>query len=167
MKLGGVTFDQHVAQLVRYNHDFLIGRLTSEILRKRFGVFSEDNNAVLTVSGRDLITGVPQRREISINLVRAAIKEPLEQCVEAIQSLMDRTPSEIRKAVRRNGIFLTGGVANLPGLELYLEEMTGFRVRTAIDPDICAVTGLKMIIESKELKKLAYSMLEENYRWMR
>ena len=167
LKLGGVTFDQHVAQLVRYNHDFLIGRLTSEILRKRFGVFSEDNNAVLTVSGRDLITGVPQRREISINLVRAAIKEPLEQCVEAIQSLMDRTPSEIRKAVRRNGLFLTGGVANLPGLELYLEEMTGFRVRTAIDPDICAVTGLKMIIESKELKKLAYSMLEENYRWMR
>ena len=81
--------------------------------------------------------------------------------------MIDRTPSEIRKSVRKNGIFLTGGVANLPGLELYLEEMTGIRVHTAIDPDICAVTGLKMIIESKELKKLAYSMLEENYRWMR
>ena len=167
LKIGGVVFDQHVAQLVRFNHDFLIGRLTAEVLRKQFGVFSEDNNAVLTVSGRDLITGVPQRREISINLVRAAIKEPLEQCVEAIISLMDRTPPEIRKAIRRNGIFLTGGVANLPGLELYLEEMTGIKTRTAIDPDICAVTGLKNIIEYKELKKMAYSMIEENYRWMR
>lgn len=167
LKVGGGTFDQSVAQLVRYNHDFLIGRLTSEVLRRRFGVFSESNNAVLTVSGRDLITGVPQRREISINLVRAAIKEPLEQCVQAIMSLMDRTPPEIRKAIYRNGIFLTGGVANLPGLELYLEEMTGIHVRTAIDPDICAVTGLKNIIESKELKKFAYSMIEENYRWMR
>ena len=87
--------------------------------------------------------------------------------MDAIQSLMDRTPSEIRKAVRKNGIFLTGGVANLPGLEVYLEEMTGIRVRTAIDPDLCAVMGLKKIIESKDLKKLAYSMIDENYRWMR
>lgn len=167
LKIGGTVFDQHVAQLVRYNHDFLIGRLTAEVLRKRFGVFSEDNNAFLTVAGRDLITGIPQRREISINLVRAAIKDPLEQCVQAVQSLMERTPSEIRKAIYRNGMFLTGGVANLPGLELYMEEMTGIRAHTAIDPDTCAVVGLKNIIESKELKQFAYSMLEENYRWMR
>ncbi len=167
LKTGGRVFDQHVAQLVRYNHDFLIGRLTAEVLRKRFGVFSEDNNAVLTVAGRDLITGIPQRREISINLVRAAIKDPLEQCVQAVQSLMERTPPEIRKSIHRNGIFLTGGVANLPGLELYMEEMTGIRTRTAIDPDICAVTGLKNVIGSQELKKFAYSMIEENYRWMR
>lgn len=167
LKIGGTVFDQHVAQLVRYNHDFLIGQLTAEVLRKRFGVFSEDNNAFLTVAGRDLITGIPQRREISINLVRAAIKDPLEQCVQAVQSLMERTPSEIRKAIYRNGLFLTGGVANLPGLELYMEEMTGIHTHTAIDPDTCAVVGLKKIIESKELKKFAYSMLEENYRWMR
>lgn len=167
LKVGGNVFDQSVTQLVRFNHDFLIGRLTSERLRRHFGVFSEDHNAVMTVSGRDLITGIPQRREISINLVRAAIKEPLEQCVQAIQALLERTPPEIRKAVRRNGLFLTGGVANLPGLELYLEEMTGIRAHTAIAPDICAVTGLKNIIESRELKKLAYSMIEDNYRWMR
>lgn len=68
--------------------------------------------------------------------MRAAVKEPLEQCVQAIMALMDRTPPEIRKSIRRNGIFLTGGVANLPGLELYLEEMTGIRTHTAIDPDI-------------------------------
>ena len=37
----------------------------------------------------------------------------------------------------------------------------------AAQPDICAVTGLKKIIMSKELRQLAYSMLDENYRWMR
>lgn len=167
VKVGGVTFDQSVAQLVRYNHDFLIGRLTAEVLRKKFGVFSDGTNACLTVAGRDLITGVPQQREISISLVRAAIKEPLEECIRAMNSLLDRTPPEVRKAIYKNGIFLTGGLANLPGLEVYIEEVTGIRVRTAIDPDICAVTGLKQIIMSKDLKKLAYSMLDENYRWMR
>ena len=43
LKVGGITLDHAVAQLVRYSHDFLIGRITAEMLRKRFGVFSEDN----------------------------------------------------------------------------------------------------------------------------
>lgn len=166
VKVGGSTFDQAVATLVRYNHDFLIGRLTSEILRKKFGL-SDDDSSFLTVAGRDLITGLPQRREISSTLVRVAIREPMKDCLRAIQSLLDRIPPEIRKAIYKNGIFLTGGVAGLPGLEGYIERVLGITVHTALEPDICAVTGLKQIMMSKELKKLAYSMLNESYRWMR
>ena len=62
---------------------------------------------------------------------------------------------------------LPAGVAHTAGLETYIEEMIGIRCRTALEPDICSVTGLKKIIESPELRKLAYSMIEENYRWMR
>ena len=65
LKVGGSDLDQAVAQLVRYNHDFLIGHQTAETLRRNFGVFSDDDNAVMTAAGRDLITGIPQRREIS------------------------------------------------------------------------------------------------------
>ena len=70
-------------------------------------------------------------------------------------------------AIQENGIFLTGGLSYLPGLARYIEGTTGYRVRVARRPDICAVEGLSRIIQSKELKKLAYSMLDENYRWMR
>lgn len=167
LKIGGVNFDQAIIQLIRYNHDFLIGRLTAENLRKKAGIFSDDNNVVIPVAGRNLITGVPQQHGISINLVRSALKEPLEQCVEAILTMLDRTPPEIRKAIMKNGIFLTGGVANLQGLEVYIEEMTGIPARTAIDPEICAITGLKHIMMSKDLRKLAFSMLNEGYRWMK
>ena len=55
----------------------------------------------------------------------------------------------------------------MPGLELYIEQMVGIKSRSALQPDICAVNGLKRIIMSKELKKLAFSMIEDNYRWMR
>lgn len=167
VKIGGATFDHAVATLVRYNHDFLIGHKTAEGLRKNFGIYNDGQHACMTVAGRDLITGVPQQREISSTLVRAAIKDPLDECIRAVNSLLDRTPPEVRRPIDKNGIFLTGGMANLPGLEGYMEAVTGIRVRTAIDPDICSVTGLKKILMSKDLKKLAYSMLEENYRWMR
>ena len=40
LKIGGVSFDLAVVNLVRHSHDFLIGRLTAEVLRKNFGIFT-------------------------------------------------------------------------------------------------------------------------------
>lgn len=167
LKIGGVTFDQAIINLIRHSHDFLIGSHSAELLRQRFNVFNGDAETAVPVAGRDLITGVPMRKAISINLVRAAFKDPLLECVNAIQSLIDRTPPEVRRAIYENGIFLTGGIANMDGLDAYIENMIGIRTMTSVHPDICAVTGLKQIIMSKDLRKLAYSMLDESYRWMR
>ena len=167
LKIGGMTFDQAVTNLVRHNYEFLIGRLTAEMLRRRFGIFGGDSSAIMAVAGRNLVTGVPQQREIPISAVRAAMKEPLAECITQIQMLLERTPPEVLRAIQQNGIFLTGGLACLPGLDRYIEGATGYRVRVAQRPEICTVVGLGGIIKSKELKKLAYSMLDDNYRWMR
>ena len=167
LKIGGVNFDREIMNQVRYSHDFLIGQHTAEVLRKRFGVYTGEADAMLSVAGRDLITGLPMRKNISQNLVRAALKEPLLECVHTIYAMLDRTPPEIRKSIEKNGIYMTGGVANMPGLQTYIAKATGLKTFIAEQPDICAVYGLKRIMMSKELSKLAYSMLDDNYRWMK
>lgn len=167
IKIGGIHFDNAIAHLVRHNRDFLIGRLTAEMLRREFGVFDQAADASLTVAGRNLITGVPQQKSIPIGLVRAAMKEPLSDCVRAIKSMIDRTPPDVRRGIDQNGICLTGGLANLKGLSTYLEESTGLGVRTVQNPELCAVSGLKKIILNKDYSKLTYSMLDEDYRWLR
>ena len=58
----------------------------------------------MEVAGRDLITGVPQQKEISVNLVRAAVKEPLAACIREIDLLLERTPPEVRKSIEMNGL---------------------------------------------------------------
>ena len=167
LKTGGMSFDAEVANKVRNNHDFLIGHLTAEILRRKFGVFDDDKTESMKVSGRNLVTGVPQQMDISVGLVRAAIKDPLKECINAIMFLIERTPPEVLLALKKNGIYLTGGLANLPGIATYVRETTGFRVRETRNPEFCAVSGLKQVIQSKNMKKWAYSMLDNNYRWMR
>ncbi len=168
LKIGGVTFDEAIVNLVRHSHDFLIGRLTAELLRKRFGVYTgESESASMVVAGRDLITGVPMRQPVEFALIRASLKEPLLECVRHILSLLDRTPPEVRKAIYKNGIFLTGGIANMPGLETYIEKATGITARTAKQPELCSVSGLRNIIRSPQLRERACSMLDEKYRWMR
>ena len=168
VKIGGEHFDKAVSSLVRHNRDFLIGRLTAERLRREFGVFDQNTGSVLKVYGRDLITGVPSHTDITISLVRAAMKEPLEECVRAIRSMIDRTPPDVRRAIEAKGIYLTGGIANLRGLTTYLEGSIGLPVMTVPNPELCAVKGLqKIILHKAYYKKLTYSMLDENYRWLR
>lgn len=168
LKLGGEHYDQAIASLVRHNLDFLIGRVTAESLRRQFGIFSESDDATLKVSGRNLITGIPQQRDIPISLVRAAIRDPLGECVSAIRSMIDRTPPDVRRGIMQNGIYLTGGLARLKGIPTYLQESTGLPVTTAESPELCAVTGLQRIIQNKQdYKRLTYSMLDEDYRWLR
>ena len=168
LKIGGEQFDQAIIHLVRHSKDFLIGRTTAESLRKEFGIFTQKDSASLSVSGRDLIFGVPNTKKIPISLVRAAMKEPLEECTEAIRVMYERTPPDVRKGIRENGICLTGGLANLKGLSTYLQESTGLPVAVAEEPELCAVKGLRAIAQDKHIyKKLTYSMLDEDYRWLR
>lgn len=167
VKVGGTAFDNAIVNLVRHNNDFLIGRLTAEGLRKHFNIFDAESDDSLSVAGRDLITGVPRQQEISVNLIRAAIKEPLDICIHEMKILLERTPPEVFHSIQKNGIYLTGGLANVKGLAAYIEGSTGIKTNTVLEPEVCIAKGLKKIIQSKELKKLTYSMLDENYRWMR
>lgn len=167
LKIGGNTLDQAIVNHVRYNKDFLIGRVTAETLRKTFGIGDCGSKQVLTVSGRNLVSGVPETQDIPIGLVHAAMKDHLAVCMREVKVLLERTPPEVLRSIQKNGIYITGGVSNLKGLANYIEGYTGFKVNTMKEPEFCTVKGLKQIIQSKDLKQLTYSMLDENYRWMK
>ena len=51
VKVGGLTFDQGIINLVKHSHDFLIGRQTAEVLRRNFNVFTGDSDSSI-IGGR-------------------------------------------------------------------------------------------------------------------
>ena len=167
LKVGGTTLDNAIVNAVRYNQEFLIGRLTAEELRKNYGVDSSIEVDLMAVAGRNLRTRVPEQKKVSRALVRAAMKEPITACTREIHAMLERTPPEVQRSIRNNGIYLVGGTAGLKGMQTYMEHALGIKVHTMKQPELCAVNGLKKIIESKELMNKTYSMLDENYRWMR
>jgi len=167
LKIGGNTLDQSIVSNIRYNKDFLIGRVTAENLRKHFGIGDHEDEKVLNVSGRNLVSGIPETQDIPASMVYAAIKEHLHTCVHEMKVLLERTPPEVLCSIQRNGIHITGGMSNLKGFSNYIENYMGLKVNTLTEPEFCTVKGLKQIIQSKDLKQLTYSMLDENYRWMK
>ncbi len=167
LKIGGNTTDQMISNHVKFNDDFLIGRLTAETLRKHFGMLEEEKKDSLRISGRNLLTGIPEQRAIDKKLVQKPVQDYLDMCIREMKAMIEHTPPEVLLSIKREGIYLTGGMAGLKGIASYIESVIDVKVHVAADPDICVVKGLKKIIQSKELKKYTYSMLDDNYRWIK
>ena len=167
LKIGSITFDHAIVNAVRYYHEFLIGHLSAEELRKKYGMSPEEISEDFKVAGRNLITRIPEQKHIPRCIVQEAMKQPLYTCLHEIHTLLERTPPEVQRMIQKNGIYISGGFANLKDLKTYMENELATSVHIAQQPELCAVTGLKRIIESKDYMKMTYSMLDENYRWMR
>lgn len=52
-------------------------------------------------------------------------------------------------------------------LATFIEYYTEIPVHTARYPEACVINGLKKIIVSNEYEKFTYSVLDDNFRWIK
>ena len=76
-----------------------------------------------------------------------ALREPTLKIVEAVHSVLEKTPPELAADVADRGIVLTGGGALLRGLEELIEDRTGINTMTADDPMTCVAIGTGKYVE--------------------
>ena len=67
--------------------------------------------------------------------------------MEAVHSVLEKTPPELAADVADRGIVLTGGGALLRGLEELLEDRTGISTITAEQPMTCVAIGTGKFVE--------------------
>lgn len=75
------------------------------------------------------------------------MREPTLQIVEAIHSVLERTPPELAADIADRGIVLTGGGSLLRGLEELISDKTGINTMTAEDPMTAVAIGTGKYVE--------------------
>ena len=78
----------------------------------------------MEIKGRNVITGLPKTAVLTSEEIREALKDVMGQILEAIHSVLEKTPPELAADVVERGIVLTGGGALLRGLEELIGEHT-------------------------------------------
>ncbi|MBN1778176.1 MAG: rod shape-determining protein [Clostridiales bacterium] len=165
IRVGGVKMDEAIVNFIKREFNILIGDRTAEEVKLDLGAalpINEERRA--RIRGRDLITNLPQTTEISSAQIYEAIHDPCVAVLSAIKWLLERTPPELTADVMHNGIYLTGGGAQLYGMDQMIASELGIPVLLAKEPADCAVLGLGNIIENFDvLEQLGYSgFLKEN-----
>ena len=101
----------------------------------------------MDVKGRNLVSGLPNTITISSDEMEEALKETTSQIVEAIHSVLEKTPPELAADIADRGIVLTGGGSLLRGLEELIEHHTGINTMTAEDPMTAVAIGTGKYVE--------------------
>lgn len=142
IKVAGDKFDDAIIRFIRKKFNAVIGDRTAEELKKEIGsVYPQGKETFMEVRGRSLLTGLPQSITVSSEDIRDALDEVAVQIVDAVHSVLERTPPELVGDIAENGIVMTGGGAMIEGLDKLLMEKTGIHVYLADDPLSCVAKG--------------------------
>ncbi len=147
IKIAGDDFDEAIVRYMRKKHNLLIGERTAEDIKIRIGTCYTSTNDTMDVRGRNLVTGLPRTITVSAEETEEALREATLQIVEAVHSVLEKTPPELAADVADRGIVLTGGGALLRGLEELIEEKTGINTMTAEQPMTCVAIGTGKYVE--------------------
>ena len=148
IKVAGDDFDEAIVRFMRKKHNLLIGERTAEEIKINVGtVYKRPENLTMDVRGRNLVTGLPRTITVSSEETEEALREATSQIVEAVHSVLEKTPPELASDIADRGIVLTGGGSLLSGLEDLIEAKTGINTMTAEDPMTCVAIGTGKFIE--------------------
>ena len=154
IKIAGDDFDEAIVRFMRKKHNLLIGDRTAEDIKIQIGTtYQMMENDAMEVRGRNLLTGLPKTVMVTSAETEEALRETAGQIVEAVISVLERTPPELSADILDRGIMLTGGGALLRGLEEMIEERTGINTMTADDPTQVVAVGTGQFVELTSLYK--------------
>lgn len=148
IKIAGDDFDEAIVRYMRKKHNLLIGERTAEDIKIKIGsAYRRQEIVAMDVRGRNLVTGLPKTISVTSEETEEALRETTSQIVEAVHSVLEKTPPELAADIADRGIVLTGGGCLLYGLEELIEEKTGITTMTAEDPMTAVAIGTGKFVE--------------------
>ncbi len=163
LRIAGDEFDDSIIHYIKKEYNLMIGERTAESIKLTIGsAYPLEEEETHTISGRDLVTGLPKELSISSMEIREALREPINSVVDSIKYTLEKTPPELAADIMERGIMLAGGGALLKGLDKLISEETGIPVFIAEQPLDCVVLGTGKVLE--EIDTLSNVLLSSKRR---
>lgn len=165
LRIAGDDMDVNIKDYIKLKYKMEIGLITAEKTKMVLGNASKkyyskandndngeegaskDYRTEMEIRGRDIVSGLPLNIVVTSDEIREAIMETVNNIVNAIKRVLEKTPPELSSDIYSNGIVLTGGGALLKGLDIYIEKETGLKVFIADNPLHSVALGAGKICE--------------------
>ncbi len=152
IKVAGDKFDEAIVKYMRKKYNMMVGERTSEEIKMHIGTaYPRVQEVSMEVRGRNLITGLPKTVEVTSTELQEALEEPVAAIVDAVHSVLEKTPPELAADISDRGIIMTGGGSLVYGLDKLIQEKTGINVIIADDAVSCVALGTGKALENLEV----------------
>lgn len=153
IRVAGDALDTAIINYLKKNAGINVGDKMAEEIKFEIGsAYEDDDEALFDVRGRDVRTGLPKTVQIKESQIREAMRENIDEMLEAVKLTLEHTPPELAADVMERGIMLTGGGALIKGLDRLLTSVTKIPAYVAEYPLDCVAVGTGKALDNiKEL----------------
>lgn len=152
IKIAGDSFDDAIIRYLRETYGLLVGVRTAEDIKINIGcAIPRENDVTMTAKGRSSATGLPMSVEISGNEICECLTSQLEQITQAARTLFERTSPQLVSDITNSGVVLTGGMAQLYGLDTLISESLSLDVTIPVKPNLCVSKGCESALKQMRI----------------
>lgn len=153
LRTGGDAMDEAIVQYIKKNKEIDIGLASAKKIKHTVGCAQKRSEELeMFCVGKNHVSGMPETFEISSNEIYDALKDIIEEIFKGIVSVLEQVPPELYSDICSEGIMITGGLANLPGIDKELSQRLTIKVQRAADPEHCAAKGAGYML--RHMRKL-------------
>ena len=158
IKIAGNTIDENIIKYVKRKYNLLIGNKMAEVAKIAIGcAIKTDVNKRYRVKGKNLLTRLPDWVDLSSNELVETIVESFDDIIKVLKELLENIPPELAGDIQERGITLTGGTANLYGIDKLISQEIGLSVSIPNFPESCTAIGAGLAIKYiNQLEKDGY-----------
>ena len=148
IRVAGDELNEDIVQYMRTKHNLLIGEPTAERIKHEIGsAYSLPQERTYTVAGRNLVTGLPSRVDVSSIEIREATSGSNNILIDTVKDALDDTPPELVGDLMESGICLAGGGSQLQMMADRITDEVNIRAWVADDPETCVARGAGRVLE--------------------
>ncbi|WP_052802712.1 rod shape-determining protein [Campylobacter jejuni] len=152
IRTAGDKFDMSIVNYVKEKYNLIIGERTGEEIKITIGsAIQLPKELSMVVKGRDQVSGLLSRIELTSEDVREAIREYLKEIADALKMVLEMMPPDLASDIVENGVVLTGGGALIRGFDKYLSEIVRLPVYIADEPLLAVAKGTGKALEEISL----------------
>ena len=154
VKCAGNRIDIAIIDYVKKTRNLSIGEKTAEDIKITVGsALPLEEELMMDIKGRDVLSGLPRTTEIRTNEVVRAIGKELREMIKAIKDVFQNTPPELAADIIDGGIIMTGGTSQLRNFPELVKRRTGVKAQLANDALFCVVAGTGIALEHLDTYK--------------
>lgn len=152
IRTAGDKIDSSIVNYVKEKYNLLIGERTGEEIKIKIGsAIQLPKELSMGIKGRDQISGLLSRVELTSEDVREAMREPLKEIADALKTVLEMMPPDLAGDIVENGVVLTGGGALIRGLDKYLADIVKLPIYVADEPLLAVAKGTGKVLEEISL----------------
>ena len=152
IRVAGNNFDADIIKYVKKTYNLLIGDRTAEEIKIKIGTaLPLEEEETMEVKGRDLIMGLPKVVTISSEEVREAIKDSLNEVLQCVKTVLEKTPPELASDIVDKGMVMTGGGSLIRNFPEMIAKHTNLKVSLAENPLESVVVGAGLALDQLDV----------------